>query len=469
MVNQFQSQFDKQKSKSLELRTESIAIRRSRLKSLKNWILKNKDKIRSALHTDLRKSATDTDISEIFTVTTEINDALNHLHQWARPQHVSPGMTYLGTSAKVRPEPKGVCLIIAPWNFPFNLIGSPLVSCLAAGNTAILKPSEHTPATSKMIKEMVEDIFEPEVVTVAEGAVPETTALLELPFDHIFFTGSTNVGKIVMAAAANNLSSVTLELGGKSPVIIDETANADDAARKIVWGRFTNNGQTCIAPDYIFINEKVKNKFIASAKKYVSQLFDSKGQGMANADDYSRLVHSNHARRLVDILEEATNSGAKIEFGGEYQVDNKFIEPTLLSNIDESNRIWQEEIFGPIMPLKVYDNIDQVIDHINQNEKPLSLYLFSTSRKMKKKITKATSAGSMAINDVVVQYAHPNLPFGGVNHSGIGKSHGRYGFLEFSNQKSVLSQRIGLTNALLFYPPFNGFKKWVVSFLIKWF
>ncbi|SMD33941.1 aldehyde dehydrogenase (NAD+) [Reichenbachiella faecimaris] len=469
MANQFQSQFDKQKVKSLTLRTESITCRRQRLKSLKTWILNNKDKIRKALHADLRKSETETDITEIFTVTTEINDALSHLHQWARPQHVSPGMTYLGTSARIKPEPKGVCLIIAPWNFPFNLIGSPLASCLAAGNTAILKPSEHTPATSKLIKEMVEDVFEPELVTVIEGAVPETTALLELPFDHIFFTGSTNVGKIVMGAAAKNLSSVTLELGGKSPVIIDETASADDAARKIVWGRFNNNGQTCIAPDYIFISDIVKDKFVASAKKYVSQLFDSNNEGMAHTKDYSRLVNANHASRLVDMLEEAKQSGAKIEFGGDHSTEDRFIEPTLLSNIDESNRIWQEEIFGPIMPMKVYEDINDVIHHINKNDKPLSLYLFTTSRKMKKHITQATSAGTMVINDVVVQYAHPNLPFGGVNHSGIGKSHGKYGFMEFSNQKSVLSQRIGLTNALLFYPPFNGFKKWVVSFMIKWF
>lgn len=469
MANQFQSIFDKQKERSFALRTEPIEHRRKRLKSLKTWILNNKDKIRAAVHADLRKSETDTDISEIFTVTTEINDAFSHLHQWARAERVSPGMTYLGTSARIQPEPKGVCLIIAPWNFPFNLIGSPLVSCLAAGNTAILKPSEHTPATSQLIKEMVEDVFEPDIVTVVEGAVPETTALLELPFDHIFFTGSTNVGKIVMAAAAKNLSSVTLELGGKSPVIIDETANPDDAARKIVWGRFSNNGQTCIAPDYIFISEKAKDKFVASAKKYVSQLFDSKSEGIAHTKDYSRLVNEGHASRLVEMLEEAKSSGAQIEFGGTHNASEKFIEPTLLSNIDESNRIWQEEIFGPIMPMKIYQDINDVIKHINQNNKPLSLYLFTKSSKMKKRITQSTSAGTMVVNDVVVQYAHPNLPFGGVNHSGIGKSHGKYGFMEFSNQKSVLHQRIGLTNALLFYPPFNGFKKWVVSFLIRWF
>lgn len=469
MANQFQSIFDLHKKRSLALRTEPLANRRKRLKSLKTWILNNKEKIRAALHADLRKSDTNTDITEIFTVTTEINDALSHLSKWARPKRVSPGMTYLGTSGKIQPEPKGACLIIAPWNFPFNLLGSPLVSCIAAGNTAILKPSEHTPATSLLIKEMVEDVFEPDLVTVIEGSIPETTALLELPFDHIFFTGSTPVGKIIMAAAAKNLSSVTLELGGKSPVIIDETANADDAAKKIVWGRFTNNGQTCIAPDYIFISDKVKDAFVASAKKYVAQMFDSQSEGMAHTHDYSRLVNVNHANRLVDMLKEALDAGAKVEFGGDHNADEKYIEPTLLSNIDESNRLWQEEIFGPIMPMKVYKDLTQVIDHINENDKPLSLYLFTKNSRTKKRIATATSAGTMVVNDVVVQYAHPNLPFGGVNHSGIGKSHGKFGFMEFSNLKSVLHQRIGLTNALLFYPPYSGFKKWAVSFLIKWF
>jgi aldehyde dehydrogenase (NAD+) len=469
MSNPFQTIFDAQKAKSLALRTAPINERKVRLKALKNWIINNKDKIRAAVHSDLKKPDTDIDITEIYMVTSEINHALKNLNKWSRAKYVSPGMTYLGTSARVKPEPKGTCLIIAPWNFPFNLLCNPLVSCIAAGNTAILKPSEHTPATSALVKEMMTELFDAEVVTVIEGAVSETTDLLSLPFDHIFFTGSTQVGKIVMAAAAKNLSSITLELGGKSPVIIDETAQADDAARKIVWGRYSNNGQTCIAPDYIFIHQKVKDRFLASAKKYVLQLFDNDNVGMKNSEGYSRIIHEKHAERLVGLLDEATSHGAKIEFGGEHDTKEKFISPTLLSNIDVTDRIWKEEIFGPIMPMKEYENIDEVIDHINQNDKPLALYLFTRNAKLKKKIATNTSSGSLVINDVVVQYGHPNLPFGGVNHSGMGKSHGRYGFMTFSNEKPILKQRIGLTNALVFYPPFNGIQKWIVSFLIKYF
>lgn len=469
MSNPYQSIFDQQKSKSLQLRTEPISKRKARLKALKTWIIDNKDKIRKAVYADLRKPESDIDITEIYMVTTEINHALSKIKRWSKPKSVGTGMTYLGTSAKVRPEPKGTCLIIAPWNFPFNLLGSPLVSCLAAGNTAILKPSEHTPATSALIKEMVDEVFEADIVTVVEGAIPETSHLLELPFDHIFFTGSTQVGKIVMAAAAKNLSSVTLELGGKSPVIIDETANADDAAKKIIWGRFSNNGQTCIAPDYIFIHQSVKDKFIASAKKYILQMFDSESVGMAQSEGYSRIIHQKHAKRLVSMLDQALSNGAKIEIGGDHDANEKFIAPTLVSNVDESDMLWTEEIFGPIMPLKNYDNMDTVIAHINRNDKPLALYLFSKNSAIKRKISAETSSGSLVINDVVVQYGHPNLPFGGVNHSGMGQSHGKYGFMAFSNEKPILKQRIGLTNALVFYPPFNGFKKWVISFMIKHF
>ncbi|UXP32654.1 aldehyde dehydrogenase family protein [Reichenbachiella agarivorans] len=461
--------FVNQQKKSQELRIAPIADRKAELKKLKKWILTHKDRIRKAVYTDLRKPESDIDITEIFTVTSEINHALRKLNVWTEPKRVSSGFTYIGTSAKIMYEPKGRCLIIAPWNFPFQLMVSPLVSCLAAGNTAILKPSENTPATSTLIKEMISELYAPELVTVVEGAIEETQILLSLPFDHIFFTGSTAVGKIIMAAAAKNLTSVTLELGGKSPVIIDQTADTDDAARKIVWGRFTNNGQTCIAPDYIFIHTHQLDSFVASTKKYIAQLFDPESQGMRHADGYSRIVNEKQANRLVDILNDAVTKGAKVIAGGDHDVTQRYIEPTLLTHIDETSRIWQEEIFGPIMPIQTYDDLATVIQHINTQEKPLSLYLFSKSSVTQKLIEQQTSAGSMVINDVVIQYAHPNLPFGGVNHSGIGKSHGHFGFLEFSNQKSILKQRIGLTNASLFYPPVGGFKKILLKWMINHF
>lgn len=469
MSNPYQSIFDRQKSKSLLQRSESVQFRRSRLQSLKAWVLNNKDRIRKAIFEDLRKSETDTDISEIFTVTTEINEALRKLNSWSRPRKVSSGLTYLGTSAFIKSEPKGVCLIVAPWNFPFNLIGGPLVSCLAAGNTAILKPSEHTPATAQLIMEMTSELFAEEEVTAILGGVEETTSLLDLPFDHIFFTGSTEVGKIVMTAAAKHLTSVTLELGGKSPVIIEETADVADAAKKIVWGKFINNGQTCIAPDYILVHESLKEQLIDSIRQQVSNIFDSRNIGITNSEDYSRMVNRRQAERVIGLLEESLENGAVLEIGGKSMVESNFIEPTLISNVKSSDRIWKEEIFGPILPLQTFIGLEEVIEHINAHDKPLALYLFSKSKKVKRKVTNETSAGSMVINDVVIQYAHPNLPFGGVNHSGMGKSHGRFGFESFSNQKSLIKQRIGLTNAWFFYPPFNSFKRWVVGFLIKHF
>jgi len=468
MVN-IQEIFDAQRKRSLKLRLEPIKERKKRLKKLMVWILSHKAKIRAALYEDLKKSDTDTDISEIFTVTTEINHALTNITKWSRSKYASPGMTYLGTSASVKPEPKGVCLIIAPWNFPFNLLFSPLVSCVAAGNTAILKPSEYTLATSRMIKAMIDELFDPDEIAVVEGAVLETTELLRLPFDHIFFTGSTNVGKIVMEAAAKNLTSVTLELGGKSPVIIDASANANDAAKKIVWGRYTNNGQTCIAPDYIFIDEKIKDKFVGSVKKYITRMFNPENKGIKNSGEYSRMVNRRQTDRVIALFEEAKANGATVELGGDYDADTLYIEPTLISTVDESTGMWKDEIFGPVMPMNVFSDLDVVIDHINRNPKPLAIYLFTQSSKVRKKVISSTSSGSTVINDVVLQYLHPNLPFGGVNHSGIGKSHGSYGFKEFSNEKAVLKQRIGMANTLLFYPPFNGFKKWVVNFLIRYF
>lgn len=461
--------FEDQKAKSLDLRTESYKARIKRLKALKHWILENKPRIRKAVNQDLNKSQTDIDISEIFTVTTEINHAISKLRNWSLPTYVSSGLTYLGTSAYVQYEPKGVCLIIAPWNFPFNLIGSPLVSCLAAGNTAILKPSEMTPATSALIVKMVQEVFDPNIVVAIEGGVDITTQLLGLPFDHIFFTGSTHVGKIVMKAAAENLSSVTLELGGKSPVIVDKSADISDAARKIVWGKYVNNGQTCIAPDYIFVHSEVKDKFVEAVKKCTKNMFDHADSGYKESPSYSRLVHQKHASRLVDLLDEAVRKGAQLEMGGHHEVDERYMDPTLLSNVSEDAGLWTEEVFGPILPLNIYDSLEGVIDHINKNEKPLSLYVFTKKSKIAKEVRLKTSSGTFCINDVVIQYAHPNLPFGGVNSSGIGKSHGHYGFKEFSNEKSVIKQRIGLTNALVFYPPFNSLKQKAVDFLIKYF
>ena len=272
-----------------------------------------------------------------------------------------------------------------------------------------------------------------------------------------------------MSAAAKTLSSVTLELGGKSPVIVDQSADLEDAARKIVWGKFSNNGQTCIAPDYIFVHADKQFDFIEAVKKYTQLLFNHDNNGFKSSNTYSRIVSTKHADRLEQLTQQAVELGARIEMGGSCDIPGKFIEPTLLSHVSEDCDLWKEEIFGPILPVKSYSNLFEAIDHINAHDKPLSLYVFTKNKKTSDEIRLKTSSGTMCINDVVIQYAHPHLPFGGVNASGIGKSHGYFGFRAFSNEKSVIKQRVGLTNALVFYPPFNKLQKMIVGFLIRYF
>ena len=461
--------FEKQRQQSFLLRSQPIAFRKEKLKRLLKWVLLNRHQIHEALRDDLGRSATDTDIVEVFPVTKEIRLALRHLNEWTRDLSVNSGLLYIGTTSHIKYEPKGVCLIIAPWNFPFNLVLVPLISALAAGNTVILKPSEYTPATSRLIKHMTEACFVKEEVAVVEGAVTETQILLSLPFNHIFFTGSTAVGKIIMASASKHLASITLELGGKSPVIVDETADIHDAARKIVWGRFVNCSQTCLSPDYILAHENIKEELIQALIAHTKSIFDSKGGGFDQTHDYSRLIHERHTSRLVELMNEAVALGAKIKFGGKYQISSRFFEPTILCDVDVKTRIWNEEIFGPVLPINGYSDLNNAIEHINLQPKPLSIYLFSRSKAVQRSVERLTSSGSLVINDVVLQYSHPNLPFGGVNHSGIGKSHGFAGFKDFSNEKSVLRQRIGITNAMPFYPPFSSWKKKLVDLAIKYF
>ncbi|MBS1506823.1 MAG: aldehyde dehydrogenase family protein [Bacteroidetes bacterium] len=463
------SLFEKQKIRSQQLRSEGIAERKKRLRALAPFLLKNRERISEAVYHDFKKSSTESDISELYPVLTEIRHALAHLDEWAKPQKIDAPITYLGTRSEVQYEPKGVCLIIAPWNFPFNLCFGPLISCLAAGNTAIIKPSELTPHTSKMIAALVSEFFEEDLVAVVEGAQDTATHLLTLPFDHIFFTGSPAVGKVVMKAAAENLTSVTLELGGKSPVIVDSSANLADAAKRIAFGKFLNNGQTCIAPDYVLIDESVQAKFVEAVKAETVKLFGIEGEISESSPSYARIVNQRHFDRLNKLLQDALEKGAKTELSGPANRDTNFIHPVILTQVSAASRVMQEEIFGPVLPIISFQSIDQVIATINGKTKPLALYIFSQRKKFSKQILAETSAGSVGINECIMQFTHPNLPFGGVNTSGLGKSHGRYGFLSFSNEKPVLKQKSGFSIPYLLHPPYQGFRKKLISLMLKWF
>ncbi len=461
--------FEKQKERSLLLRSELLKERISRLKKLETWISLNRERIKKAVNADFRKPLLEVDTSEIYPVLTEIRHTLKHLEEWARPKKIDATLSYIGTYSEIRYEPKGVCLIIAPWNFPFNLCIGPLVSCIAAGNSAIIKPSEMTPSTAQLLKEMMAEIFEEDIVTVMEGGVDVSQALLEFPFDHIFFTGSPAVGKVVMKAASNNLTSITLELGGKSPTIIDASANLRDAAKRIAFGKFFNNGQTCIAPDYILIEESVKQKFIDYLKKEIQLLF---GEGHVideNSPHYARIVNNKHFHRVNDLLKDAVEKGAKPEILGTINDGTNFIAPVILSNVSANAKILEEEIFGPVLPVLTFKNKEEVIRFINNRPKPLALYIFSQKRAFREYILQNTSAGGVCINECVLQFTHPNLPFGGVNNSGIGKSHGYYGFITFSNEKAILRQKNGWAAPYLLHPPYTERMKKIVDVLLKWF
>ena len=465
----FLNTFLLQKKTANSWRMSTASDRISRLKSISEWIKGHQKDIQDVLFADFHKPRVETDLSEIFTVTSEINHAIKNLKAWMKPKSVSTPLPLLGTSGKIYYEPKGCALIIAPWNYPFNLAIGPLVSALAAGCPAIIKPSELTPNTSSLIEKMISELFDPSEVAVFQGESNVAQELLKLPFDHIFFTGSPAVGKIVMKAAAENLTSVTLELGGKSPVIIDQDANLKDTAEKLVFGKFINCGQTCVAPDYLLVHEKSKEKLLMELKVALKNMYDPKFDGIEKSPDLARIINDRHFERLVSSLKDGIQNGAIIEFGGKYDAPSRFIEPTLISCLSDDIILMEEEIFGPILPIKTFSMLDEAISYINGKPKPLALYYFGSNTTNSSRVIQETSSGNAMINDCVIHFLDLEMPFGGVNNSGIGKAHGHYGFLAFSNEKGVLKQRVGLNNATLLRPPYGSAAQKIVQSLIKWF
>jgi aldehyde dehydrogenase (NAD+) len=465
-LEQIHQVFASQQENTISVRNSTVNERIAKLKSIIKYIDSNTEKIQKAIFSDFKKHPTEVLISEIMIVKGEINHLIKNLAEWAEPQRVSTPMNMFGSSAWVQFESKGNCLIIAPWNYPFNLALKPTVQAIAAGNTVILKPSELTPNTSSLIKEMITELFPENEIAVFEGGTDISTELLALPFNHIFFTGSPNVGKIVMTAAAKNLASVTLELGGKSPIIIDETVNIAKSADKLAWGKLFNNGQTCIAPDYAFVQNNVKDELIKSTILSINKMYNADGQGIEKSESYCRIVNERHFQRVKNLIEDAVEKGAKIVFGGEMNESDRFISPTILENVNDSMKLMQEEIFGPVLPIMGYNEISEVINYVNSKQKPLALYINSKKKAQINYILSNTSAGGTVINDTLMHYGHTELPFGGVNNSGIGKSGGKWGFLEFSNQRAVLNQKFG--NNSFIYPPYTAKIDKLIRFFIKY-
>lgn len=450
------------------LRAEPVRERQKRLSALRRWIVRNRSEIHQAVYRDFRKPAMETDAIEVFHVLNEIKVARQSLDRWTAPKKVDTPFYLPGTRAWIEYEPRGACLIIAPWNYPFALAAGPLVAALAAGNSVVIKPSEITPTVSALIKRMCDEIFEPSIVAVCEGGVAVSQELLAQPFDHIFFTGSPTVGKIVMKAAAEHLSSVTLELGGKSPAIVTDTARLNDAAERIAVCKFLNNGQTCIAPDYVLADRRIAKELVDKVIQKTKGMY-SPDDNFEESADYGRIVNGANFARMVSMLQDAIERGAKVEWQGKYDEASRFMHPVILTDVDHNSRIMQEEIFGPLLPIIAYDTLDEALSIINFLPKPLALYVFTSRRSVREQVLQQTSAGAVCINDCGLQFLHQGLPFGGINNSGMGKAHGHDGFLAFSHEKPVLKQRNGLTAVKAFYPPYTRRTQQLMDWFLKLF
>ena len=446
------------------LNNSSARTRIKKLKKLKEIILKNRVKIKEALKKDFKKNPSEVDLTEIFPVVSEINFTINNLRKWMKDEYVRTPLTLLGSKSFIRYEAKGVVLIITPWNFPINLSFISLINAVSAGNSVLIKPSEITSETSYVIKDIIEESFDEKEVSVVLGGVDLAKEILKLKFNHILFIGSPTIGSEVMKSASVHLSSVTLELGGKSPTVIDKNCDLNKAAKRVVWAKLINNGQVCIAPDYVLIHEDIKNKFIKLVINNIKKFY---GDNVNNSESYCRIVNKNHFKRLKNLIDDSLKKNSKILYGGKTDSNENYIEPTLIENIDKDSKIFNEEIFGPILPIFTFKKIDEAIRFINKKNKPLALYIFSSDNKNISKVLGETSSGGVCINHNTLHYSNYNLPFGGIGNSGFGRCHG--GFKELSNKKSIFKQFLPFSPTDILMPPYNSFKQKIINLILKYF
>ncbi len=439
-------------------KTRDVSFRIEALEKLRRVLIDREQDIAEALKKDFGKPFFESYTTEIGYVLGDIGHTIRGLKSWAKPRKVKTPLVLMPARSEIHYEPFGCTLIIAPWNYPFQLQISPLIGAIAAGNTAILKPSEVTKHTQKFINDVLQEIYPPEYIAGVGGAIPETQQLLEEKFDLIFFTGSTRVGRIVMEKAARNLTPVVLELGGKSPCIVDENVDLKTAARRIVWGKFMNASQTCVAPDYICIHANIYEQFLTQLKSTIVEFY---GENPKTSDSYARIVNEPHFDRLLGLIDKA-----KLFHGGESDRSSRYIAPTILRDVSWTDKVMEDEVFGPIMPCFKYDNIDDLIKLINARPKPLSFYLFTKNKNLQEKVLRAVPFGGASVNDCVVHLANPELPFGGVGESGMGAYHGQYSFEVFSHKKSVLRKPFAL-DATMRYPPYTPFNLKLIRFFMK--
>lgn len=436
----------KQRDFFIRQKTKDVSFRKEALKRLQKEIIAREDDIAEAIYKDFKKPKFETLAAETQFVLAELKLTLKNIDHWAAPERKSASLMNWPSSDWIYREPYGAVLIIAPWNYPFQLAFAPMIAAVAAGNTVVVKPSEVTPHTASIISEIVSAVFATEHVTVVEGGVEVSQELLAEKWDYIFFTGSSRVGQIVYKSAAKHLTPVTLELGGKNPTIVDETASIKLAAKRIVWGKFLNAGQTCIATDYILVHKNVKDKLVDALKQNISKCY---GENIEQSPDFSRTVSKSHYNGLKEML-----VGEEILFGGDSNDEDNYLAPTLINEPNLDSKLMHGEIFGPILPIIAYENEDDIEKHLTNYGKPLATYIFSNRKSFQKEIINRYSFGGGAINDTVIQITNKNLPFGGVGASGIGAYHGKRSFDLFSHQKAIVKKANWL-DAPLRYPPYN--------------
>ena len=435
----------------------SLAHRRQRLLALRSALLDHEEALKKALWEDFAKPAYEVELTELLTTLVELDHALRHLSRWMKPQRKPTPLVLIGTRTEVRCFPKGPSLVIAPWNYAVLLTLGPVIHATAAGCPFTVKPSEHTPRAAALIKSLIESIFPPEEGAVFLGGPDVAGALLELPWAHMHFTGSARIGKVVMAAAARHLSSVTLELGGKSPTYVDASADIDEAARGICFGKFSNAGQTCIAPDYLLVHRHVADRLAKALRAEIQRAYVP-GAGDA---ELTAVVTQDHFERQVALLDDARACGSPVLFGGGFDPDSRRVEATILMNPDESTRVMQEEIFGPILPFIVVDSVDEALDRIAVRPKPLSTYIYTQDERVVGRFSASVRTGAVCKNTTLLQFVQPFGPFGGEGNSGIGRSHGEAGFRAFSNEQVVLRRRWGAWILRLLQPPYSARTSWL--------
>lgn len=459
-LNSVEQTFEQNRQYFKTQATKDVKFRKQQLKNLSKSIKNYETELLEAFNADLGKNKVEAFATEIGFVLKNIKLARKELKNWTKRKQVNTPLFMFPAKSYIMKEPYGTVLIIGPFNYPLQLVIEPLIGAIAAGNTAIIKPSEFTPHVTKVLRKIIEAVFNPEYVAVIEGEAETTKQLTALPFDYIFFTGSENVGRSVYQAASNNLTPVTLELGGKSPVIVDESANIKVTSERICFGKFTNAGQTCIAPDYLLVKKSIKDDLISALKATISEFY---GKDVQRSEDFGRIVNERHFSRLTKLLTEQQQN---IIFGGTTNKDTLYVAPTIIDNVDVDSEIMQEEIFGPLLPIVTYEDFDEALALIQSKPKPLSLYLFSEDENATERVLNELSFGGGAINDTLMHIANPNLPFGGVGNSGIGQYHGKYSFDTFSHDKSYIFKTTRLESSVIF-PPYKGKFKYIKTFFNK--